>query len=47
MIAASALARRESRGVHRRTDFPSSDPELDGVHFVCGARGEVYTERWL
>ena len=47
MIAASALARRESRGVHRRTDFPSADPKLDGVHFVCGAHGEVYTERWL
>jgi L-aspartate oxidase len=47
MIAASALARRESRGVHRRTDFPSTDPELDGAHFVCGVGGEVHTERWL
>jgi L-aspartate oxidase len=47
MIAASALARRESRGVHRRTDFPSTDPELDGVHFVCGANGALKPERWL
>ena len=47
MIAASALARRESRGVHRRTDFPRLDPVLDGVHFVCGSDGAVHEERWI
>ncbi|MGH2962067.1 MAG: L-aspartate oxidase, partial [Solirubrobacterales bacterium] len=46
MIAASALARRESRGVHRRTDHPRLDPVLDGVHFVCGPSGKVHKERW-
>jgi L-aspartate oxidase len=46
IVAASALARRESRGVHRRTDYPRSDPELDGMHFVCGPREELHTERW-
>jgi L-aspartate oxidase len=47
MIAASALARRESRGVHRRTDFPNLDPSLDGVHFVCPPQGGVARERWV
>jgi L-aspartate oxidase len=46
MIAASALARRESRGVHRRTDVPNLDPGLDGVHFVCPPQGGVGHERW-
>ena len=46
MIAASALARRESRGVHRRTDFPHRDPGLDGVHFVCAPEGGVDTQKW-
>lgn len=46
MIAASCLARRESRGVHRRTDVPLLDPDLDGVHFVCDADEGVRAERW-
>ena len=46
MIAASALARRESRGVHRRTDFPQLDSSLDRVHFVCPPEGGVNEERW-
>ncbi|UCE31554.1 MAG: FAD-binding protein [Burkholderiales bacterium] len=28
MILASAIARRESRGAHQRTDFPATDPSL-------------------
>jgi L-aspartate oxidase len=47
MIAAAALARRESRGVHRRVDFPRLDPGLDGVHFAFGLAGEVHEERWM
>ena len=47
MIAASALARRESRGAHRRIDFPRSDPGLDGLHFiVAGPDGSIHEERW-
>jgi L-aspartate oxidase len=44
--ATSALHRRESRGGHLRTDCPETDPELDGVHFVLAADGEVRRERW-
>jgi L-aspartate oxidase len=32
LIARSALHREESRGAHRRTDFPDRDPALDGRH---------------
>jgi L-aspartate oxidase len=46
MVAASALARRESRGAHRRSDFPHPDPSLDGVHFVCSPDGAVDAQRW-
>ncbi len=47
LIAANALARRESRGAHRRADFPRPDPALDGVHFVVGPGGDVRAERWI
>jgi L-aspartate oxidase len=46
MIAASALARRESRGTHRRTDFPRPDPGLDGIHIVSEVDAGTRTERW-
>jgi L-aspartate oxidase len=46
LIAGSALARRESRGAHRRADFPLPDPDLDGVHTAVDAAGEVRLERW-
>jgi L-aspartate oxidase len=46
MIAASALARHESRGAHRRLDFPRHDPELDGVHFVVGPGELPRRQRW-
>jgi L-aspartate oxidase len=45
-LARAALARRESRGGHLRSDCPDSDPALDGVHLVLGADGEVRQERW-
>ena len=44
--ATCALNRRESRGGHLRTDCPGADPELDGIHFVLAADGEVRRERW-
>jgi L-aspartate oxidase len=46
MIATSALARRESRGAHRRADLPRPDPRLDGVHLVVEPGGGVREERW-
>jgi L-aspartate oxidase len=46
LIAASALAREESRGVHRRADRPRVDPALDLGHTVVGADMEVRIDRW-
>ncbi len=37
LVAASALAREESRGAHVRADFPATDPALDGRHSVIAA----------
>ena len=45
-IAACALARRESRGGHLRTDFPGIDHELDAVHLALSPAGEIHRERW-
>jgi len=45
-IARSALNRRESRGGHLRTDCPAADSDLDGIHFVLAADGEVRREEW-
>ena len=39
MIAQCALAREESRGAHLRSDFPRTDPGLDGRHTVIGSAG--------
>jgi L-aspartate oxidase len=46
LIAKAALARRESRGAHRRSDFPLLDPELDLTHFVVDSNGDLRTGRW-
>ena len=46
LTARSALARRESRGPHIRTDFPNRDPKLDGVHVVIDASGGAALETW-
>jgi L-aspartate oxidase len=47
LIASASLAREESRGVHRRSDFPRRDPELDGIHLVIAADAGIRSERWL
>jgi L-aspartate oxidase len=47
LIGASALARKESRGAHFRTDFPALDPKLDGHHAVIRDGGEPAFEHWL
>jgi L-aspartate oxidase len=44
--ASCALERRESRGGHLRSDCPQADPDLDGIHFVLSAGGEVRREEW-
>ena len=47
LVAASALARRESRGAHLRTDFPVSETRLDGYHsLVTAGDTEVVHEAW-
>jgi L-aspartate oxidase len=45
-LATAALARRESRGGHLRSDCPGPDPGLEGVHLVLGADGSVRHETW-
>jgi len=45
-VAAAARERRETRGGHRRVDFPGADPGLDGVHVVLGPDGATRRERW-
>jgi L-aspartate oxidase len=45
LIARFALERQESRGSHRRLEFPDSDPALDGRHLVARG-GEIGWERW-
>ena len=39
LIARFALERQESRGSHRRVEFPGQDPALDRRHLVCPGRG--------
>jgi L-aspartate oxidase len=46
LIARSALARKESRGCHLRSDFPSENPNLDRGHFVAGRPGDPRLEHW-
>jgi L-aspartate oxidase len=46
LIAASCLARVESRGAHQRTDAPETDPALDGMHTLVDAGAEPRFERW-
>jgi L-aspartate oxidase len=45
-IARFALAREESRGSHRRIEFPSQDPALDGRHLVLGGDDVLRWSAW-
>jgi L-aspartate oxidase len=40
LVALCALAREETRGAHSRTDFPVTDPNLDGHHTVLESDGD-------
>ena len=45
LIARFALEREESRGSHRRLEFPGTDPALDGRHIVCSG-DELRWQSW-
>ena len=47
MVAASALAREESRGAHQRRDRPRTDPGLDLHHAVLAPAAEPRFELWM
>jgi L-aspartate oxidase len=46
LIARSALTRRESRGAHRRRDWPERDPALDHRHVIVAADGSIDWQEW-
>jgi L-aspartate oxidase len=47
LIARCALERRESRGAHRRADYPEPDPALERRHVVVDERERLTWETWL
>jgi L-aspartate oxidase len=46
LIARFALERRESRGAHRRIEFPRREPGLDGRHLVLAGGGRLDWRTW-
>ncbi|MCW2997515.1 MAG: FAD-dependent oxidoreductase [Solirubrobacterales bacterium] len=46
LVARCALLREETRGSHRRSDFPQSDPALDGRHAVVRGEQDPVPEPW-
>jgi L-aspartate oxidase len=47
IVGACALLREESRGGHQRSDYPDTDPELDGHHAVIRAHSAPVFESWV
>ena len=46
LIAATALARSESRGAHQRRDYPERDPGFDAMHVTVAFDRGPMPERW-
>jgi L-aspartate oxidase len=46
LVAGAALRREETRGAHRREDFPERDPALDGRHAVLEGAEPPRLEHW-
>ncbi len=46
LVARCALLREETRGSHRRSDFPETDPALDGRHAVVRGEDPPASELW-
>lgn len=46
LAGAFALLREETRGAHRRADFPETDPALDGHHAVTRGDAPPQFEHW-
>ncbi|MBA3263932.1 MAG: FAD-binding protein, partial [Thermoleophilaceae bacterium] len=46
LIAASCLAREESRGAHQRTDHPDTDASLDHMHTLVAGAAPPRFEQW-
>jgi L-aspartate oxidase len=46
LVARCALLREETRGSHRRRDFPETDPALDGRHAVVQGEQDPVSEPW-
>jgi L-aspartate oxidase len=47
IVGACALLRTESRGGHQRSDFPDTDPALDGHHAVIRGSDAPEFESWV
>jgi L-aspartate oxidase len=46
LVAACALARRETRGAHVRVEHPEPDPAYDRRHMTVAPSGAISLERW-
>ena len=46
LVASGALAREETRGAHRRSDFPQTEPGLDGFHSLTVGGGATRMVPW-
>ena len=47
LVAASALAREETRGAHQRRDHPVAEGDFDHRHVVVVGDGRIRIDQWL